>query len=263
MIKNIVIGKVVLEGAPFVPPLLAPLIFAAAAGDRLEPVLNAICAHLGFDSFMFGMSTSTLITHEAQIYAYTTLPVEWVVRYDQMDYVEIDPRIRETQNSRVPFVWDYASQHGRDPITDAFLEDAAANGIGSGLAFEFNDHHYLSGFMALNSTKRILDGTLRESISRNLGTILLLGGFFQKIFRKAVIEQRLVPTARNTPLSPRQRQCLELAAHGLTTEDIAFRLNISTRTAQFHFDCIRAKLNAANRQEAIAKGLQTGSIELR
>jgi DNA-binding NarL/FixJ family response regulator len=33
-----------------------------------------------------------------------------------------------------------------------------------------------------------------------------------------------------------------LAAHGLTTDEIALRLNISVRTAQFHFDCIRTKL---------------------
>jgi DNA-binding CsgD family transcriptional regulator len=51
-----------------------------------------------------------------------------------------------------------------------------------------------------------------------------------------------------------------LAAHGLTTGDIALRLNISARTAQFHFDCIRTKLGAATRQEAVAKGIAQGAI---
>lgn len=41
---------------------------------------------------MFGMSACPQIDHESQFFAFTTLPIEWIVRYDQMAYVEIDPR---------------------------------------------------------------------------------------------------------------------------------------------------------------------------
>jgi DNA-binding NarL/FixJ family response regulator len=51
-----------------------------------------------------------------------------------------------------------------------------------------------------------------------------------------------------------------MAAHGLVGEDIAFKLSISLRTVQHHFDSIRSKLGAANRQEAVALGLETGII---
>ena len=44
----------------------------------------------------------------------------------------------------------------------------------------------------------------------------------------------------------------------MTTDDISLKLDISSRTVQFHFDSIRSKLGAANRQEAIALGVQTG-----
>ncbi len=87
-----------------------------------------------------------------------------------------------------------------------------------------------------------------------------MGTYFHEIFRKGVVEQGVAPLAQGAALSQRQRECLELAARGLTTEDIASRLSISVRTAQFHFDCIRTKLGAANRQEAVARGIAQGLI---
>ena len=64
------------------------------------------------------------------------------------------------------------------------------------------------------------------------------------------------------PLSLRERQCLSFAAKGLTTEDIAEKLGIKPRTAQFHFDSIRTKLAVATRQEAVAHAVQQHLIEV-
>lgn len=260
MIKNIPVGKVTLGRTPFLPPLLVPLLSAASDGRPLEPPLQEICAKLGFNSFMFGMCASPHLDHESQIYAFTTLPTAWLVRYDLKDYVEVDPRILKTRDSKIPLVWDAASERGRDPKTDFFLDDAAAHGIGSGFACELNDVKYCRGIMALNSRATILSSERRSAIGRNLGAILLLGSYFHEIFRKGVLDLGGAPQARDAPLSARQRQCLEMAARGLTNEDIAYKLGISPRTAQFHFDCIRSKLNAANRQEAVAKAMASGLI---
>jgi DNA-binding NarL/FixJ family response regulator len=51
-----------------------------------------------------------------------------------------------------------------------------------------------------------------------------------------------------------------MAARGLTGEDIAVKLGISPRTVQNHFDSIRSKLGAANRQEAIFRATQLGLL---
>jgi len=260
MIKNIPVGKVTFRRTPFLPPLLAPLLSAASDGNPLEPPIQEICASLGFDSFMFGMCASPQLDHESQIYAFTTLPMEWLVRYDLCDYVEVDPRIIKTRDSKIPLVWDADSERGQDPKTDSFLDDAAAHGIGSGFACELNDVKYCRGIMALNCKATVLSFERRSAIGRNLGDILLLGSYFHEIFRKGVLDLGGAPQARDAPLSARQRQCLEMAARGLTNDDIAYKLNISPRTAQFHFDCIRSKLNASNRQEAVAKALKAGVI---
>jgi DNA-binding CsgD family transcriptional regulator len=157
-------------------------------------------------------------------------------------------------------VWDSRSERGKDKRTDAFLDDAATHGISSGFAFEYNNMQFVRGVMVLNSANPVIDEARRAAIARNLGDILLLGLYFHQIFRKGVIELGVTPLSRGAALSQRQRECLELAAHGLTTEDIALKLGISVRTAQFHFDCIRTKLGAANRQEAVAQGIVQGVI---
>jgi len=76
MIKNV-------PRTPCTPKRLLPLIEAVAAGDPLASLLTTIVNDLGFDSFMFGMSACPTLNHESQCYAYTTLPAEWVARYDQ------------------------------------------------------------------------------------------------------------------------------------------------------------------------------------
>ena len=56
MLRNLAIGKVVLERAKYMPSTLRPLVLAAEAGEPLAPALTSIVRNFGFDSFMYGMS---------------------------------------------------------------------------------------------------------------------------------------------------------------------------------------------------------------
>ena len=64
------------------------------------------------------------------------------------------------------------------------------------------------------------------------------------------------------PLTPREREVLELLAHGLTNRQIAERLRISEHTAKFHVAAVSAKLGAASRTEAVSLGVRRGLITL-
>jgi DNA-binding NarL/FixJ family response regulator len=63
-------------------------------------------------------------------------------------------------------------------------------------------------------------------------------------------------------LSPREQQCLLLAAKGQTSADIALKLALSERTINFHFCNIVSKLAVANRAEAIGLAVSRGIIKL-
>src|ERR1700676_690324 len=124
MLQSLAPGGVTLEGARFLPQVVSPLIAAAERGESLEPVVSAIVSMFGFDSFLYGGSLSVRPGQEAISYVFTTAAREWVARYDQRAYIEVDPRVLYSFESAMPFVWDQRSERGKSSATDAFLEDA-------------------------------------------------------------------------------------------------------------------------------------------
>jgi len=59
------------------------------------------------------------------------------------------------------------------------------------------------------------------------------------------------------PFSPYELQVLELASDGLTNKEIAYRLNLSERTIQFHMNSIFNNTGTQSRTEAVALGLRS------
>ena len=64
------------------------------------------------------------------------------------------------------------------------------------------------------------------------------------------------------PLTPREKQVLQMLASGLGNKQIAAYLKISEHTAKFHVASILSKLGASSRTEAVSMGLRRGLILL-
>ena len=121
MLEPLVPGKVNIRPNHYVPPFLTSLIAAAKEGNDLLPFVESITRHLGFESFMYAASAMTKPDHEQKAYVYTTLPLAWVARYDQMAYVEADPRVTVNWDSAIPLIWDQTNVRGLSAKSDAFL----------------------------------------------------------------------------------------------------------------------------------------------
>jgi DNA-binding NarL/FixJ family response regulator len=67
---------------------------------------------------------------------------------------------------------------------------------------------------------------------------------------------------RPPALTPRELEVLGLMADGLSNKEIAFRLGVTAHTAKFHVDSVLHKLLAANRAEAVVKGVRGGLITI-
>jgi DNA-binding NarL/FixJ family response regulator len=67
---------------------------------------------------------------------------------------------------------------------------------------------------------------------------------------------------RPEPLTPREREVLELLGQGLSNRQIAERLGISEHTAKFHVASVAGKLGASSRTEAVSRGVRRGLITL-
>jgi len=260
MLQSLAPGGVTLDGARFLPQVLSPMISACERGEPLEPVVSAIVRMLGFDTFLYGASLSVRPGQEAISYVFTTAPRDWVARYDQRAYIEVDPRVLYSFESAMPYVWDQRSERGKSASTNAFLNDAAAHGVASGVAFAIHAAPQGHVLIAYNSAQGEITDLRRFEIARNLGDMYLLGIYFHEVFMKTVIARGLPPRFQGAPLSPQEKRCLLYSAHGYTSRYIAAALGISERTVELHFSHVRSKLDVANRQEAVAKAIAEGII---
>jgi DNA-binding NarL/FixJ family response regulator len=75
-------------------------------------------------------------------------------------------------------------------------------------------------------------------------------------------DDRRETRAFEEPLTAREIQVVELLAEGLSNKAIAVRLGISDQTVKFHVASILGKLGAANRTDAVRRGLRRGLITL-
>ena len=77
----------------------------------------------------------------------------------------------------------------------------------------------------------------------------------------AVARIRPGDTGRTRSISKRELECLKLTANGNTSEEIARLLKLSVHTANQYLTQSTQKLNAVNRNQAVAKALRLGLIE--
>jgi LuxR family quorum-sensing transcriptional regulator LasR len=242
-------------------PWLLPLIDAARAGDSLVPAVQQIIRSMGFATFVYAVGTSKELHHDERFFLWTSVPREWVAEYDVNSYIEIDPRVAHGWSLwPPPLIWD--RQMGKSNLAvRKFMDRAATFGVGSGLAIYLRDGGHKIMF-ALNRPERSLTPALRAEIAATTAQAMYLGTVLHSVFLSKVIERGVAPLQQGSPLSNRERQCLQLSAHGMTSLDIGEKLGITERTSNFHFSNILSKLGVLNRNEAIAKGMLHGLIHV-
>lgn len=78
---------------------------------------------------------------------------------------------------------------------------------------------------------------------------------------RAARQRRRQPDASALPLSPRQREVLNLIVQGMTNQEIATRLDISSNTVASHVEDIKKRLDVTTRADVIAIALRHGLPE--
>jgi DNA-binding CsgD family transcriptional regulator len=243
----------------FVPPIAKPLLEAKAAGQPLRPVLKTIVHGLDFDDFTYGVSTSPRPSHDARAYIWTSLPSEWTRLYDERAYIEVDPRMRGAWQSPLPYLWDRTSC-GTTPAQRAFFDAAADFGLASGVAVALRNKFDAPGFFVLSSAMPVNTDARRQYITAILGQVMVLATVVHDLLLASVIEHCLPAPSEGQPLSQRERECLQLAALGLSSREIGARLQIGERTVNNHFANLLAKMGATTRHEAVAKASTIGLV---
>lgn len=74
------------------------------------------------------------------------------------------------------------------------------------------------------------------------------------------LEARLADRGVRSQLTPRESETLELLARGFTNREIGTALGVSERTAKAHVEAILAKLESADRAEAVDAAYKRGLL---
>jgi DNA-binding CsgD family transcriptional regulator len=241
------------------PPHWSASIQAAARAADPGPHLGPLVAQFGFDGLSCIALARSASGVERTIGVWSTAPRGWAERYRERGYAGVDPRVTMTAPRLSPVVWDAADADAA--AVRRFLADAARFGVRSGFAVSFRDAAQLRIVVAFDSGRSPLTEANCIAVVSRLGELMLLAAaLHDRVLRPRFGALHLVGR-RAFGLTTRERDCLGMAAQGLTSADIGGRLAIAERTVNFHMRNVLRKLEAQNRAEAIAKALARGVFE--
>jgi len=179
---------------------------------------------------------------------------EWISRYYEQDYFSIDPVVEEGKRAFMPFNWsdlDWSSKKRSE-----FAEDAKGHSVGiSGLTVPIRGPDGQHALFSLTSGQS--EKSWERQLSEHLPDLHTIAHHLHEATVR--IEGTSKPLEIVT-LSIRERDVLQWAAAGKTTDEIATILGIAERTVRVYLDTSRHKLGASNRTHAVARALGIGLI---
>lgn len=187
----------------------------------------------------------------------TSYPDQWVHRYFDQDYMEIDPILRASFDRVLPYSWDEAVK--QDELTSkqkSFLMEADDFKLRHGLSVPIQGY---KGEFALMTV--VADGSEREAkdtIEHHRHTLHLLTMYLHNHASSMVVGEAL--KNHRPMLTGREKEVLTWVANGKTTWEISEILCIGETTTLTHVENAKRKLNAPSRTQAVVKAICLGLI---
>ena len=213
--------------------------------DLLKAVQN-FCYERGVENFFFASSLFNLVNTTPDLRTLTAFPKKWQNRYQALNYFEHDLTIRHCRVKNTPLVW-LDPKIKLDKKNHQIFAEASEFGIVSGITFPYH---------GVGSEFGLFSGTVSESFKHSSlnatetqHALYLLGASLFDLHNEGKANLYA------NKLTLREKECLRWAAEGKTSWEISVILSISERTACFHLDNAKKKLNALTRTGAVTKAL--------
>ncbi|KWF33056.1 autoinducer binding domain-containing protein [Burkholderia pseudomultivorans] len=178
---------------------------------------------------------------------FSTYPASWIRRYQEARHVAADPVVARIATSNLPIHWDAAElQSPRSRVFD----EAREHGLATGITIPINGFDHTRALFSVTSDQA------PERSQRHTEAVSGLAVLTALHLHEAV--RRLdasVPTTEIRSLTAREKECLQWAAVGKTSWEIAQILSVSERTVIFHVGNATKKLGATNRRQAVARAI--------
>lgn len=181
-------------------------------------------------------------------------PAVWAQHFSEARLHEIDPVLLRAERYPTPFFWDAVFRS--EPITKQ-QRRVLAEAAGLGLAHGYTAPLHLSWLPgALRASCSVVPDSRRVD-PRNYPMVDALATY---LF--TALYQARVPWSIALPcdLTPRERECLTLAALGKTDWEIGHLLKLSEFTVHTHVEQAKRRFGVATRMQAVILALMCGAI---
>ncbi len=214
--------------------------------QELQASVQKFCTDLGVENFYFASSLFNISNTTPDLRTLSAYPEEWQYRYQQSNYFEDDLTVTHCRTNSTPLVWLDPSTELNNKNKQIFSE-ASEFGIVSGISFPYHGVGSEFGLLSGTVSQPFQHSTLDSIVTQY--SLYLLGAALFDLHnedRGDVCQKKL---------TAREKECLRWAAEGKTSWEMSVILSISERTACFHLDNAKKKLNSVTRTGAVSKAL--------
>lgn len=232
--------------------------------DALRTLLADVTREMGYDYFalLHHVDLSRyhkMLTHmdSGELVALSTYPETWIDIYLEQNIVSRDPILLASHRTNVGFFWDEVPS--LITVTQAHREVQEAT-VRAGIVGGFTVPAHVPG--EANGSCNFAMGTGHDVPAGTREMAQLVGSFAFNAARvmveNAYNRHRVAPEA----LSPRQIDCLVLAARGKRSWEIGRILGISEGTVRRHMEMARLHYDVTTREQVIMRALFEGQFAL-
>ncbi len=227
---------------------------SAQSLDDIQALCQVQCQALGFDRFIFAMRVPVQFA-EARLLMINGYPPGWVEHYFERGYAQHDPVMAHCASHVTPLAWHDLDRDAKG-VARQVMGEAGEVGLRDGVTAPVHSPHGEMGVLSF-----ALDGsasTRREVVGHSVAQVQMLSVYVHETVRRVAGLSTIEPRVK---LSIREEDCLRWAADGKTSWEIAQILKLSERNVNFHLNNAVQKLDARNRQHAVAKAALQGLVQ--
>jgi DNA-binding CsgD family transcriptional regulator len=180
-------------------------------------------------------------------------PKDWLDRYRDEGYLEVDPVISRARDTLLPFQWSDIKRDlkKREKLV---LDEGGEVGIVSGATVPVPGPGQSTGMVFFSS--ELSDQKFERLWTSQKYDLHMVGIYFHSAF----VELFRKKHPNDVELTLRERECLLWTARGKTAADISELLKISERTVVFHIQNAMQKLGCSSKYQATLRAILTGLI---
>lgn len=215
--------------------------------EDLKHLLTGMVEALGFQHVAL-VHHVNLAGPPAKAVEIVDYPEAWKAQVQGLGYFSDDPVLAACQRSAAAFRWSEVDRIvALNPRQREILDAAAGSGLGDGFTVPVNVPGEFLGSCSFGVRRGL------ELPEQALPAAQYVGCFAFEAARR--IRRAAVADSERPKLTPRQFDCLVLAAQGKSDWDIGRLLGISPETAHQHIETAKRRYGVATRTQLVVRAL--------